>query len=239
MKKLGIIGGLGPMATARFLALITAMTAAEKDQDHIEILLHSRPAIPDRTAFILGKSSDSPLPDLCAVAAGLAKAGAEILAIPCFTAHLFYRQICEAARIPVIDAIGETVAHLQSAAINRVGILATDGTLHSRLFQDRLAEADISAICPDDDIQRLVMDIIYNEVKKGARISSAKLDAITGHMHDKGAQTILLGCSELSLLKDFDAPPTTPPLLDVLTVLARSAVLHCATLHPEYEDLRM
>ena len=87
---LGVIGGLGPLATAYFLELITKMTDAEKDQDHLEIIIHSKPSIPDRTEYILGKSNENPMQDFIAISKSLASAGTQCIAIPCMTAHYFY-----------------------------------------------------------------------------------------------------------------------------------------------------
>ena len=91
MKKLGIIGGLGPMATAYFLQLLTRMSDAASDQEHMEILLHSKPQIPDRTRFILGQSPENPLPRMIEIGIGLKEQGAELIAIPCVTAHYFQK----------------------------------------------------------------------------------------------------------------------------------------------------
>ena len=95
MKRLGIIGGLGPMATAYFLRLIVEMTDAKTDQEHIEVLLHSKPQIPDRTRYILGLSEENPMPELLAVGKSLTAQGVEVIAIPCITAHFFQKQLEE------------------------------------------------------------------------------------------------------------------------------------------------
>ena len=113
MKILGVIGGLGPMATVYFLQLLTQMSEAQTDQEHMEILIHSKPRIPDRTRYILGQSKESPLPGMIQVGRQLAEQGAEILAIPCITAHYFHRQLEEGIGIPVINAIEETADYLK------------------------------------------------------------------------------------------------------------------------------
>ena len=138
MKVLGVIGGLGPMATAYFLQLLTQMTDAATDQNHIEVLIHSKPQIPDRTQYILGKSKESPVADMVEVGAALTKQGAQVLAIPCITAHFFQKELEETIGVTIINAIEETAAYLQKRGYQRIGIMATDGTIESGIFQQAL-----------------------------------------------------------------------------------------------------
>lgn len=235
MRMLGVIGGLGPMATVYFLQLLTAMTRAETDQQHLELLIHSRPGIPDRTAYILGKSDQSPLPEMIEVGRGLAEQGAEILAVPCITAHYFQRQLEEAIGIPVIDAVEETAAYLERRGIVRAGVMATDGTVESRLFQDKLREHGIEAVIPGKEDQRLVMHLIYDNVKAGNPVEFPLFQQVSESLRRAGAYVVLLACTELSLIKrDF---PLGPGYLDVMEVLARRAVLSCGSLKEEFREL--
>jgi len=234
MKKLGIIGGLGPMATAHYLALITQMSEALKDQDHIEILLHSCPKIPDRTDFITGKSALNPEPDLVMLGKELANAGAEIITVPCFTAHYFLQAIRSAIDIPVIDAIDETALYLKNAGIGHAGIIATDGMLCSGLYQDKLKAAGIKTYLPNPEAQRKIMELIY-KIKSGQVIDHDCFIQISQPLFNSGAEIVLLGCSDLSLLKNNQNLGNG--YLDVLSVLSRRAVLECGKLRPEYLDL--
>jgi aspartate racemase len=235
MKILGIIGGLGPMATAHFLTLVTQMSVAATDQEHIEILMHSRPAIPDRTAFIVGKSPKSPEADLVALARELAAAGAEVIAIPCFTACYFYEAYSQAAGVLVLHPIIDTATHLREAGIKTAGIMATDGMLASRLYQEHLTRLSITPLVPEPDEQRQLMSLIYDDIKSGKPADFARFTALSQHLFERGAEAILLGCSELSLFKRDHPLPTG--YLDVLEVLARSAVRECGELRGEYERL--
>lgn len=235
MKKLGIIGGLGPMATAYFLQLVVQMTAAETDQEHIEILLHSKPQIPDRTRFILGQSEDDPLPQMAEIGRDLAGQGAELIAIPCITAHYFQKKLEEEVGIPIVDTIRETALTLKEAGVSRAGILATDGSLQSGLFRQAFTEHGISAVLPDPAGQQTVMDIIYQNVKAGQPVDFAAFRRVSESLFGEGAQAVLLACTELSLVKrDFDLGDG---FLDVMEVLARKAVLTCGCLKPKYERL--
>ncbi len=235
MKKLGIIGGLGPMATAYFLQLIVEMTDAGNDQEHIEVLLHSRPQTPDRTNFILGRSKEDPKPYLMEMGMSLAAQGAEVLAIPCITAHYFQKELEKEIKCPIIHAIEETALYLKTEQISQVGIMATDGTIESGLFQTILEQYGIKCILPEQKMQKNVMHLIYKNVKAGKTIEMERFHETASALFKNGAEVILLGCTELSMIKrDY---PIEKGFLDVMEVLARKAVLSCGTLKPEFEHL--
>jgi aspartate racemase len=210
LKTLGIIGGLGPAASVRFYELVTALTDAKCDQDHIDIVLHSRASTPDRTAFIIGASGESPLPAILETIASLNSHGVDFIAMPCVTAHYFTDEIRSASRAPVISMIEETVAHLRTIGAKSAGILATDGTIASRIFQNALESAGIAAVIPEQDKQREVMAAI-NAVKAG---QAAEIKPLIG------AEVSLLACTELSVLKSTGC-------VDCLQILARKAIDLC------------
>ena len=235
MKTLGVIGGLGPMACAYFLQLVTQMSDAQTDQEHMEILLYSRPSIPDRTKYIIGESEDNPVPDMAAAGRKLKEMGADILAIPCITAHYFHRELEDEIGLPIIHAVEETITCLEEIKTTRVGILATDGTIQSGLFQNALEQHGIRPILPETDSQKRVMEIIYRQIKAGKSVDMECFYKISEEMTGQGAQVILLGCTELSLIKrDYDLPTG---YLDVMEVLARKAVQSCNRVRKEYRWL--
>lgn len=235
MKKLGVIGGLGPMATAYFLQLVVQMTEAETDQEHIEILLHSKPQIPDRTRFILGQSREDPLPQMVEIGSDLAGQGTQLIAIPCITAHFFQKKLEEEIGVPIVDTIQETALTLKAAGVVRAGVMATDGTLQSGLFQRAFAEHGITPVLPDRAGQQTVMDIIYGNVKAGKPVDLPAFRRVAEGLFGQGAQAVLLACTELSLVKrDFGLGAG---FLDVLEVLARKAVSTCGHLKAQYECL--
>lgn len=235
MKRLGIIGGLGPMATAYFLQLIIEMTDADTDQEHIEVLLHSKPQIPDRTGYILGKSTDNPMPQLLEIGKSLVEQGADMIAIPCITAHFFQEELEQIVGRPIIHAIEETARYLQSEGIGKVGIMATDGTIQSKLFQAIFSKYGIECFVPNEEGQSQVMHLIYNNVKAGCSVEMNLFHQVSAHLFGQGAEVVLLGCTELSLIKrDY---PLGKGFLDVMEVLTRQAVLACGTLKEEYQHL--
>lgn len=235
-KRLGVIGGLGPLATAYFFELVIQMTAAKVDQEHVEMLIYNRPAIPDRTSYILGESKENPLPEMIETGQWLVEQGAEVIAIPCITAHYFHKELTEAIAAPVIHIIRETAAHLAAYGIKKAGIMATDGTVCSGLFQKELEDCGIDWAVPDKRNQQYVMELIYEDVKAGRPIELEKFSSVTAYLREQGAEVIILGCTELSLIKRDYAIGSG--YLDAMEVLARQAVLCChADLKGEYQCL--
>ncbi len=232
---LGVVGGLGPAATAYFMELVTAMTDAKTDQEHLDMIVYSRPSIPDRTAYILDHTKESPLSAMAALCKKLTEQGARCIAIPCMTAHYFHDALSECSA-PIIHGIRETVAHLKSKGITKAGILATDGTIRSGLFHDALAQQGLTPIAPSAQGQARVMQLIYRDIKAGKQPDMACFHAVRQELLDNGAQAIILGCTELSLIKRDYA--IGAGFIDVLEVLAQQSVLRCgAQLKEEYQDL--
>lgn len=236
MAVLGVIGGLGPMATAYFLELITSMTDAERDQDHLRMMICHAPDIPDRTAFILGKSADSPLPGFVRAGQTLRSTGADLLAIPCVTAHYFHGEIEDQTGVKTLHAIRDCVEMLNAAGARRVGILATEGTIQSGLFQKELQEKEMAAVLPDETGQKQISSIIFDQIKRGKAPDMEAFAEVCAGLRGRGADVIVLGCTELSLIKrDHDLGDG---FVDVLEVLARSALIACGKpVRPEYQRL--
>ena len=235
MKRLGIIGGLGPMASAYFMRLITEMTDAATDQEHIEIILHSKPQIPDRTQFILGRSSENPMPQLIETGKQLAAQGVYVIAIPCITAHFFQKQLEEEIGAYIINVIEETARYLKSEGISCVGIMATEGTIQSKLFQKVFSEYGITCRIPNNTGQDKVMHIIYDNVKAGLPVDMDMFEQISEDLNADGAEINLLGCTELSMIKRDNK--IGKGYLDVMEVLARQSVLMCGKLKSQYQHL--
>lgn len=236
MKKVGIIGGLGPMAMVYFLQLITEMTDAATDQEHIELLVHSKPQTPDRTGYIIGKSKENPLPVLTETGVELRSCGADFIAIPCITAHYFQQELEKQIGCPILHAIEETAAYLEKEGIKKVGLMATDGTIESRLFQKTMEQYGIECVVPEKENQAHVMHLIYDNVKAGKKPEMERFYCVSEALFAQGAQVVLLGCTELSLIKRDHA--LAAGFLDVLEVLARQVVVEAgANVKSEYTRL--
>ncbi len=201
-KVVGVLGGMGPDATIDFFAKLVAATRAERDQDHLRILIDNDPTVPDRTAAVLGRGP-SPAPRLAAMASGLVAQGAEVLVMPCNGAHAFANAVREAAgEVPFLDLIETTV----TATLTRhpdvltVGLLATDATLAAHLYENAYATAGVAALVPSPDDQKRVMAAIY-DIKRGRTdgAAAAALGDVAASLVRAGAGAIVAACTEVPL----------------------------------------
>ncbi len=227
MKKqtLGIIGGVGPLATMFIGEMIVRRTKATKDQEHVHTIIDNDTNIPDRTAFILDKTKENPVPVLIEDAKKLASVGANLIAIPCNTAHTFYDELAQGSPIPVLHMIRETAKRANDLGAKRVGILATTGTLTSCMYQDALEEFGITPVIPDDQMKEKVMAVIYDYVKAGKDVTQEDWLPIEEAMLALDCDRIVLGCTELSIVnRDLKL---SDKYIDSLIVLAECAILAC------------
>ena len=223
----GVIGGVGPQATAYFLDMVVRLTVAGRDQDHLDLVVFNHATIPDRTAFILGTSSDDPGAVMARDAQRLERFGVSFLVVPCNTAHHFTDQVVSAVSVPVLSIIDETVAEAarRTEGLRRVGVLATTGTLVARVYDRALEAAGIETVRPSADDQAIVMEIIYDQVKAGAPVDLAAFTGVTDRLRAAGAQVVVLGCTELSIVAaDHGLLDLDRTLVDSLDVLARRTI---------------
>lgn len=233
---LGVIGGLGPMATAHFLERIVHMTDAQTDQEHIDIAVRHCPSIPDRTAHILGRSAEDPLPGILRQAVCLRDQGAACIAIPCITAHYYHDAIEHACALPVIDTVSLTAKELCSAGVRRAAVWATEGTVRTGLFQKAFGRLGIEPVLPDEAEQADITACIYGGIKAGRAPDPAPLLRLQGRMYSRGAQALVLGCTELSVAAR--TVPFAAGVIDTLDVLAKASLIACrAPVKPEYACL--
>ena len=224
-QAVGVIGGVGPMATVYYMQRVIEMTKAGCDQEHINMLVFNDCDIPDRTAFITEKSPDNPLPVMVEDAKRLEAAGCEFVVIPCNTAHYFYDELEQVVEIPVVNIVEETIRYAKARVqdLSCVGIMATTGTIVTGTYQKYAERAGLSFAVPDENEQNLLMQIIYDGVKAGKPVPRADFDRVANHLRAKGAQCLILGCTELSVLKR-DLPINDPDVLDSIDVLASETV---------------
>ena len=233
---LGVIGGLGPLATAHFMELVIRMTDVQRDQDHLNMIIYSVPTIPDRTAYILDSTKPSPLPEMIRIGQLLAQQKAECVAIPCFTAHYFFDELCSSIDIPVINAIHSTADYLHQAGIRKVGIMATTGTVRSGLFRQALTQRGMETLIPSPEGQAAVMSLIYDDIKQSRPADMDRFHQVRQELQEMGAEVIILGCTELSMIKRDNA--IGPGFIDAMEVLAAACVDFCGKpLSPEGRNL--
>ena len=199
MKTIGIIGGMGPLATVHLYERIVLRTKALRDQDHIRVLIDSNTNIPDRTKAIIGDGED-PTVELIKSAKILENGGADFLIMPCNTAHYFINIIQESVNIPFVNMVEETVKYTFEKYGNDtvVGMLATDGTIKSKIYENYYSKLGIKAIVPEKT-QEDVMKFIYDVIKKGNYSEGTDLlFRAVEELKQMGATSFLLGCTELS-----------------------------------------
>ena len=236
MEKLGIIGGLGPMATIYFMELVVKMTSAKVDKDHIPMIIYNYPDTPDRTEYILDNTKPNPLYEILDMGTNLLKQGAKHIAMPCITAHYFGRELNEKLGDSFINMIEETAKHLKAKGIDKVGLMATDGTIKCKVFENTLNQYGIDVVIPSPEKQEMVMDIIYNQVKAGKEVNIDELYRVKSELKSKGAKVFILGCTELSVVKGNY--PLDGEFLDVLEILAKKSVELCgAQVNEKYDYL--
>jgi aspartate racemase len=223
-KIIGILGGMGPEATADLYLRIIKATPAKRDQDHPRVIIYSNSKVPDRTAAIVGTGS-SPLPELIRAGKRLEEAGADFIIIPCNTAHYFLEPLQNELRVPIINMIKLSAERARSLypKIKRAGLLASDGTVKSGLYTEAYKEGGVEMLQLTPDRQADVMKAIYQCIKAGNLIDGGfLLRSVSNDLIKVGAEMIICGCTEVSLvLKDGDLPV---PVLDPLQILAEAAV---------------
>lgn len=225
-KVLGVLGGMGPLASAQFMLRLTELTPATRDQDHIPAVLWSDPRVPDRTASKLADGAD-PLSWLLRGIDGLRRAGCGAIAIPCNTAHGWYDKMAEAAApAPILHIVDAAAADLKRIGCTggRIGLMGTAGTLAMRLYQDRLGAQGWECIVPDEtQMQHLVSPAIA--LVKANRVADAyaALADVVRDLGRRGAAVVVLGCTEIPLgIKA--GPPCGVPVIDTIDALARAAI---------------
>lgn len=222
-KTIGIIGGMGPLATYDLACKIVDNTVAACDQDNVPVIIDCNTRIADRTEAIL-HGGDDPRPEMKKSARRLEEAGADVLIMACNTAHYFYDSICEGVNIPVLHMPRETAGRLAEKGVKKAGVLATDGTCQSGVYESALKESGIEAVYPSAEKQKIIMSLIYDHVKAD-RLDFTDLDvgSVISEMKEKGAEILILGCTELPIAFDIMGD-TELPVIDPTDVLARAAV---------------
>lgn len=226
-KKIGILGGMGPEATAHMFGLIVKMTKASRDQDHITSIVYNYPQVPDRTAAILGKGP-SPLPFLIEGARALEKAGADFILMPCVTAHYYYPELVKHISIPFLHLLHEVLRHVKQVipSARKFLLLATSGTVKTGMFQELFSENGLVILTPSQKQQELTMKALYHEkgVKGGFKRLPRKmiLDVLEEIMEKHRPDGVIAGCTELPLV--LSQADMAVPFVNPLHILAEVAI---------------
>ncbi len=223
-KIIGILGGMGPYATADLFKKIIELTPAKKDWEHIRIIIDNNPKIPSRTrAYLLNDKDPSPL--MGETAKNLEKAGADFIVMPCNSAHYWYDKVKESISIPILNIIEETAKYIKekSPDIKKVGILGGLVTIKANLYGKIFQKHNIEVIHPEEKDQKIVVNSI-EAIKLGKPDKKIKEDIlnVSDHLVDKGAQAIILGCTEFPII--FQDYKYKVPIFDSDLILAKAAV---------------
>lgn len=222
---IGVVGGMGPDATILFLTMVVEMTDAATDQEHVDLdcLMHS--SIPDRTAYLLGRSDANPAPLIQADLQLLAGRGATAMAIPCNTAHAFYDELQAACPVPILNMTTLAAARIrrQHPDAARVAVLATRGTVETGVYGPALEGAGLSIVTLPEEVQHLADTVIFERVKAGVPVEPSLYLDLLDRALGTGAEVLLLACTELSVPER--AITHDRPTVDAMTALAEATVL--------------
>lgn len=226
-KSIGILGGMGPLATADLFQKLVLLTEAATDRDHIRVYIDSNANIPDRTAAILSGGQD-PVPEMLKALRNLEACGADCVIMPCNTAHYFLPRLQAETDVPFLSILTAAAEACRARFPGRtVGILGTAGTLSANLYQNALAEAGVPFLTPEEPEQAALMRVIYDGVKAGQGPEAYRADllSVLDGMAARGAEVFLLGCTELPVAAELLGVPF--PTVDPTAELARAAIRFC------------
>ena len=224
-KTIGIIGGMGPLATLELQRRILNFTQANCDHQHLRLLVDNNPQVPSRIKALAAKGP-SPLPVLTSMALGLVQQGAQLLAMPCNTAHHYYAPLAQAVNVPLINML-EVSAQVLGERFNpgaKVGLLASSSLVEAELYSEVLAAQGLQLVVPDSRVQQQLMAMIL-AVKAGERVTAQSLVELVEPLSQQ-VDCLLVGCSELSIVAGQEAMPVA--VVDSLDCLAKALVLEAS-----------
>lgn len=230
-KILGVLGGMGPLASQLFYGMIIEKTDANCDQEHLNMIILSHATLPDRTRAIRGGRTEELFQLLLDDVKMLEENGAGVIAIPCNTSHVLHERLQAGVGIPIINMVEETAAHIaetfQETGLSglKVAVLATDGTIGTGLYQKALEKAGIIPVVPTAESQKLIMKIIYDGVKSGREIDFSDFLTVQEEILGQDCRAAILACTELSCFKEMHRLPDF--YIDAMEVLAEKSVLAC------------
>jgi len=227
-KILGIIGGMGPLATNVFYKMLIELTPAQKDQDHINMVILSHATMPDRTGAIESGDLSQLLSKLQEDALFLEQSGATCIAVPCNTSHVVMDDVQKVVTIPIINMVRETVDYLLhecDCRDQKVGIMATEGTVKAEIFQNEMIKSGLVPVIPSRENQQTLMHIIYDGVKAGLPVDPNDFATVEKQLREAGCKKIVLACTELSCYAMENT--LTEIYVDAMEILARKAISIC------------
>ena len=226
-KALGVIGGMGPLATQLFYKMVIEKTEAHTDQEHINMAILNHATMPDRTAAIMNDELDDLLKRLQEDASVLENWGADYLVIPCNTCHVLIDELQSKTEVPIINMIKAAVKKIKTVYGEgaRVGIMATDGTVKMGLYQKECETQGLIPVIPSTENQKLVMKIIYDGIKDGGPIEYSDFEQIEKQFHRENCSCVIMACTELSCFKEQYQLPDY--YVDAMEEMVEEAIILC------------
>lgn len=221
-KSIGIIGGLGPLATVKFLEILNENIDKNSNKE-FEIVVINDPTTPDRTEYILDNTKPNPLDNILKMVKKLDKNNVDVIVMPCNTASYFYKEINNATQTHFINIVYETVKFIEKMNIKKIGLLATEGTIKSGVYKELLDKFNIECLVPNENDQKIINEIIYGCVKQNKKANMEEFYKVSNNLQNEGAQIIILGCTELSALKKIENIDSLI-FIDAMDILAKSTL---------------
>lgn len=216
-----IIGGMGTMATESYIYQLNLRTPANNDQEYLNYILVNHATVPDRTAYILDNSKPNPKIPLLEDFKQQASLKPDFFTLPCNTAHYFYDELQAAVDVPVLHMPRLAVEQIKQDYPNakRVGIVATNGTLHDGVYDKEILDAGYELVKPTAEIQAKTMELIYDDIKEKDYVDGKLFyELVEDMVKDEKCDAVILGCTELSLAQERE-PITDLPIIDSQSVL--------------------
>lgn len=202
---IGIIGGMGPAATVDLMQRIIDATPADDDKDHFRVLVDNNSQIPSRIAALIDKTGESPAPMMIETALGLQKMGADVLAIPCNTAHFYHKEVADALSISVLNMIELSAKYIRQTkpSAKKIGLLASTAVQLTGLYEPYFEKYGINVVYPkpqdQEELMMLIKDIKSNQHQ------TKQLDEyyeIANRLSEVGADCLLVACTEFSIIDE-------------------------------------
>ncbi len=223
LKTLGVIGGMGPKATSLFYDMVIDHTAADCDQEHINMVILSFADFPDRTRAIKTGETAEMIAAFQDSARVLREMGCANLAIPCNTAHYYIDDIQRASDIPVINMVSESVSETIGRGAKKIGIMATEGTIEAGIYTAECRRRGVEAYSPGPAVQADITSLIYDDVKSGRPCDPSKFDRAIEEFKEESCDAVILACTELSVFKEEFGMPEF--CIDAMDVLVRESII--------------
>jgi len=227
MKRLGVLGGMGPAASAEFMVRLVAQTPAKQDQDHIPTILWSDNTVPDRSTS-MRNGDNKPLPYLLSGIQGLVSAGCNLIVIPCNTAHLWFSEMEKQASwhariVHIVDSVADALRDA-NVVDSKIGVIGTQATVELGLYQYRLNKLGWECIVPTklemDTLVQPAIDLIKaNQIETAHTMLMTVIHSLIG----RGATAVVLGCTEIPLAIRESQQDNTP-LINSIDSLVKSAI---------------